>query len=152
MRKPVLFYILAISTMMAMAAGVYAIDGSRAIPLGAFLFLVSSLAVARGRFIAPGFINRAWGLPLCFRAQMILASSVTFQPPIIALPRPGQFRKCEKILESHPGPTLYFRLYGVNFPILGLLCVTWIFFNLMFCAAMYLITVKLLQRSTLLHA
>lgn len=78
MRRPVMFYVLAISVMMVMAVGTYPIDRNWAIPLGALLFLLSDLAVARDRFIAPGFINRAWGLPVYFCAQVILATSVSF--------------------------------------------------------------------------
>jgi len=78
MRRPVLFYVLAICVMMTVAAGTYSIDENWAIPLGALLFLLSDLAVARDRFIAPGFINRAWGLPVYFSAQLILATSVAY--------------------------------------------------------------------------
>jgi len=79
MRRPVWFYVIAISTMMAMAAGAFVIDGNWLIPLGALLFLLSDLTVARDRFIAPGFINRAWGLPVYFCAQMVLAASVGYR-------------------------------------------------------------------------
>ena len=78
MRRPVWLYVTAISVMMAMAVGVYANDGNWLIPLGALLFLLSDLAVARDRFIAPGFINRAWGLPVYFCGQMVLAFSVLY--------------------------------------------------------------------------
>ncbi len=78
MRRPVLLYVLAICVMMTMAVGTYAIDKNWAIPLGALLFLLSDLAVARDRFIAPGFINRLWGLPVYFSAQLVLATSVSF--------------------------------------------------------------------------
>jgi len=76
MRRPVLLYILAICAMMAMAVGTYGYDANWAIPLGALLFLLSDLAVARDRFTAPGIINRLWGLPTYFCAQMFLAASV----------------------------------------------------------------------------
>jgi len=75
MRRPVWLYVIAISLMMAMAAGTYAIAGNWLIPLGALLFLLSDLAVARDRFIAAGFINRAWGLPVYFCGQLALAFS-----------------------------------------------------------------------------
>lgn len=78
MRLPVWLYVIAISTMMAMAVGSFAIDGNWLIPLGALMFLLSDLAVARDRFIAPGFINRALGLPVYFCAQMVLAASVGY--------------------------------------------------------------------------
>lgn len=78
MRRPVWLYVIAISMMMAMAVGACAIDGNWLIPLGALLFLVSDLAVARDRFVTPGFINRAWGLPVYFCGQMVLAFSVGY--------------------------------------------------------------------------
>lgn len=79
MRRPVWIYVAAISLMMAMAAGTHAASENWLIPLGALLFLVSDLSVARDRFVASGFINRAWGLPVYFGAQMILALSVVRQ-------------------------------------------------------------------------
>jgi uncharacterized membrane protein YhhN len=44
--------------------------------VGALLFYVSDLAVARNRFVAPGFANRAWGLPAYYAGQMLLASTL----------------------------------------------------------------------------
>lgn len=44
--------------------------------VGAVLFYVSDLFVARNRFVAKGFINRAWGLPLYYLGQVLLAVSV----------------------------------------------------------------------------
>jgi uncharacterized membrane protein YhhN len=76
MRRPVWLYVIAISTMMAMAAASFALQASWAILLGALLFVISDLSVARNRFVAPGFGNRAWGLPLYFAAQLLLAASV----------------------------------------------------------------------------
>jgi hypothetical protein len=32
--------------------------------------------VARDRFVAPGFVNRAWGLPLYFGAQLLFAFAI----------------------------------------------------------------------------
>lgn len=40
------------------------------------MFWCSDLAVARDRFIAPGFVNRLWGLPLYYAAQVAFAWSV----------------------------------------------------------------------------
>jgi hypothetical protein len=53
-------------------------DGSGiwTIALGASLFAISDLSVARDRFVARAFVNRLWGLPLYFAAQLILASTV----------------------------------------------------------------------------
>ena len=76
MRIPVLLYVIAISAMMAMAAATWSAHGGLVLLLGALLFVISDLAVARNRFIVPGFINRAWGLPTYFAAQLLLAASV----------------------------------------------------------------------------
>lgn len=78
MRRPVWLYVTAISLMMTLAVGTYVFDENWTIPAGALLFLLSDLAVARDRFIARGFINRAWGLPLYFCGQLVLASSVDY--------------------------------------------------------------------------
>ena len=66
MRRPVTAYVAVISAMLALPAGV---------PLGAFAFYLSDLSVARDRFVAAGFVNRVWGLPLYYFAQLCLASS-----------------------------------------------------------------------------
>jgi hypothetical protein len=44
--------------------------------VGALLFFVSDLAVARDRFVSPGFANAAWGLPLYYAATLVLAATV----------------------------------------------------------------------------
>jgi len=76
MRRPVLLYVIAISAMMAMATATFSAHGGLAVLVGGLLFLVSDLFVARNRFVAPGFINRAWGLPMYFVAQLLFAASV----------------------------------------------------------------------------
>jgi len=76
LRHPVRVYVAAISLMLACAAGTVAKAGAPAILLGAFMFWLSDLAVARDRFIAPGPWNRLWGLPLYYGAQLVFASSV----------------------------------------------------------------------------
>lgn len=76
MRRPVFLYIVAISAMMAMAIATFSAHGGLVILLGGLLFVISDLFVARNRFVAPGFINRAWGLPIYFSAQLLFAASV----------------------------------------------------------------------------
>ena len=76
MRRPVHFYVVAISAMMAMAVATFSAHAGLALLLGGLLFVISDLAVARNRFVAPGFVNRAWGLPTYFAAQLLLAASV----------------------------------------------------------------------------
>lgn len=76
LRGPVIGYMVVISAMVALAAGV-AIEGA---PLAtfpaAFLFYLSDLAVARDRFVAPGVVNKLWGLPIYYLAQYLFASLV----------------------------------------------------------------------------
>ena len=71
---PVYAYMGVISAMLVAAAG--AAPSSVLIFVGAAMFYVSDLAVARARFVASGFANSAWGLPLYFAAQLVLASTV----------------------------------------------------------------------------
>lgn len=75
MRGPVLAYVTVITTMLALAVGTFGHSPDGRIPLGALAFYLSDLAVARERFVAPGFVNRAWGLPLYFASQLVLAST-----------------------------------------------------------------------------
>ncbi|MFP4502763.1 MAG: lysoplasmalogenase [Candidatus Hydrogenedentota bacterium] len=80
MRVPVYAYMVVISIMVAFSVGAW-IYGRGAVPqeipwqfpLGAGLFYVSDLFVARDRFVAPGPVNRYLGLPLYYAGQVILA-------------------------------------------------------------------------------
>ena len=78
MRAPVLAYVLVISTMVALAAGAAQATGNWWLLVGAVAFYLSDLAVARHRFVSQSFVNRAWGLPVYFFAQMLLASQAGF--------------------------------------------------------------------------
>ncbi|MDE1947355.1 MAG: lysoplasmalogenase [Burkholderiales bacterium] len=69
-------YVLAILVMCTLALARSTAGGSWIVAAGAFAFAASDLSVARDRFVAPGFSNRAWGLPLYFAAQLLLAASV----------------------------------------------------------------------------
>ena len=73
MRVPVQAYFAVIATMTALACGVTGAGGSPLVALGAVAFTASDVAVARDRFVRHGFINRAWGLPLYYLAQVLLA-------------------------------------------------------------------------------
>ena len=72
MRVPVLAYILVIT---AMAWGALSVAGHAPwmAPVGALLFYLSDLAVARDRFVVRRFASRAWGLPAYYLAQVLLA-------------------------------------------------------------------------------
>ena len=96
MRGPVLAYLAVITAMVAAAAGAVAGEGpatpaiavltqgeplprsvwDAAVMSAAAAFYLSDLWVARDRFVAPGFVNRIWGLPLYYGAQVVFALSV----------------------------------------------------------------------------
>jgi len=76
-RPPVAAYLAAILAMCAAAAGYGAATGRWQVLVGAVVFAASDVAVARDRFVARSFVNRAWGLPAYYAAQLVLAWSVT---------------------------------------------------------------------------
>ena len=76
MTVPVVAYVVIISAMVAAAVGATAAGNTPLILIGAIAFYLSDLAVARNRFVAPGAINRFWGLPLYYLGQILLAWSV----------------------------------------------------------------------------
>jgi uncharacterized membrane protein YhhN len=77
MRVPVTAYVIVITTMLWGAASTFAAGTAGLVTLaGALLFYVSDLAVARDRFVSKGFINRAWGLPVYYAGQALLALSL----------------------------------------------------------------------------
>jgi uncharacterized membrane protein YhhN len=76
MRVPVQAYMLIITLMLATAGAAVLAGATPHVIVGATLFYLSDLAVARERFIAPGFVNRVWGLPTYYAAQLVLASTV----------------------------------------------------------------------------
>lgn len=85
MRAPVYAYMAVISVMVAFSVGAwthgkvaavspdFAGDVPWLFPLGAGLFYVSDIFVARDRFVAPGAVNRYLGLPLYYGGQILLA-------------------------------------------------------------------------------
>jgi uncharacterized membrane protein YhhN len=75
MAGPVAAYVAVISVMVLMAFGAFGSGATWMIPLGATLFFVSDMLVARNQFVSPDIVNRVWGLPLYFGAQILLALS-----------------------------------------------------------------------------
>jgi len=81
MRMPVIAYVIAI---VAMVVGAIAVARAHALPetqrmrlvIGASLFFVSDLAVARDRFVARTFANKLWGLPAYYAGQLFIAWSL----------------------------------------------------------------------------
>ena len=76
MRIPVTAYVAVIGSMLGLAIGTVAETWSAFAILGAAMFCISDLAVARDRFVTASFWNGAWGLPLYFGGQLFLAASV----------------------------------------------------------------------------
>jgi uncharacterized membrane protein YhhN len=76
LRAAVHAYVAVISAMVVCAAGAVGGGATPEILLGAAMFYASDLAVARDRFVAPGFGNAAWGLPLYYGAQLVLAGTL----------------------------------------------------------------------------
>lgn len=79
MAAPVAVYVLIISAMVTLAVAHYAAAGTDAalrLAIGAGAFAASDLAVARDQFLKRDFLNRAWGLPLYFGAQCLIATAV----------------------------------------------------------------------------
>lgn len=75
-KGPVLAYVVVILTMCVLAAG-HAFASQRWLVLvGALLFAASDIAVARDRFVHPSHVNRLWGWPSYFAAQLALAWTV----------------------------------------------------------------------------
>ncbi len=73
---PVTAYLAVISAMVVLAIASSAATGRPEAAVGAVGFALSDVSVARDRFVAPGFVNGAWGLPLYFGSQFLLASTV----------------------------------------------------------------------------
>jgi uncharacterized membrane protein YhhN len=74
MRIPVVFYIVVLCTMVVAASSLPGrVPGGSTFALGAVLFAVSDLAVARERFVGDTFTNKAWGLPTYYAGQLCMA-------------------------------------------------------------------------------
>ena len=74
MRTAVAVYIVIIGVMLATALS--AGGRSLALPIGAAMFVLSDLLVARERFVTSDDRNRLWGLPLYYAAQVLIASTI----------------------------------------------------------------------------
>lgn len=72
LRGPVAAYCAVISAMLWLALGVARTE----VRLGAALFYLSDLFVARDRFVRPAAANRVVGLPLYYAGQLLLALAI----------------------------------------------------------------------------
>lgn len=78
MKGPVRAYLVVIGCMATLACGVTGAGGPVGVALGAIAFTASDVSVARDRFVRHEFLNRAWGLPLYYAAQVVLALTPAF--------------------------------------------------------------------------
>jgi len=76
MRVPIGIYMLVITAMCIVAIGAGAAGAPWMIPVGAIMFTASDIAEVRDRFVAKGFVNRLWGPPLYYAAQLLIAWSI----------------------------------------------------------------------------
>jgi uncharacterized membrane protein YhhN len=81
LKTPVVLYVIAIVLMVLGAFSIRSTGGLPAperelLALGAALFFLSDLAVARERFVARDFKNKLYGLPAYFVAQLLIASAI----------------------------------------------------------------------------
>ena len=76
MRGPVIAYITIITAMVAAAIGAAWPAGRPIWVVGALLFFVSDLFVARNRFVTEDGRNRVIGLPLYYTGQLVLAATL----------------------------------------------------------------------------
>jgi uncharacterized membrane protein YhhN len=82
MRVPVVFYIAVLCVMVVAALSLPGrVPGGATFALGAALFAVSDLAVARERFVADTFTNKAWGLPTYYAGQLCMAWASSLSGP-----------------------------------------------------------------------
>jgi uncharacterized membrane protein YhhN len=82
LKVPVTVYVIAIVSMVVGALAAWSTGALPApqrtyLAIGAVLFFVSDLAVARDKFVAPGFTNKLWGLPAYYAAQLLIAAAIT---------------------------------------------------------------------------
>lgn len=76
MKGPVLGYVVIVSLMFAFGVGTHGARPNLVLLLGTGCFYLSDLFVARHRFVAPGFLNKALGLPLYYLGQLLIAGAV----------------------------------------------------------------------------
>lgn len=75
-RVAVPLYLIAIALMVVLAIAASAGSFPPTVAIGAIAFAISDISVARDRFIEKSITNKAWGLPLYYFAQVLLAASV----------------------------------------------------------------------------
>ncbi len=76
LQKAVIAYIVVISIMVGLATGAVAAGTPPLALVAAIVFAISDISVAIDRFISPGFVNRLWGLPLYYIAQLLFVTAL----------------------------------------------------------------------------
>ena len=76
LRAPVIGYSIILTLMLSAAIGTFSQQHSAALLAAAILFYLSDLCVAQDKFVCEAFINRLFGLPLYYGAQLIFAASI----------------------------------------------------------------------------
>jgi uncharacterized membrane protein YhhN len=75
-RFAVPIYLLAVMLMLSLAVAASAVSLPQTVGVAALAFAVSDISVARDRFVERDVLNKAWGLPLYYFAQILFAASV----------------------------------------------------------------------------
>lgn len=76
MKPPVAGYVIAITAMVTLALGAVANGARITLAIGAALFYLSDLCVARERFVVRSLWNGVVGLPLYYLAQLLLVDGM----------------------------------------------------------------------------
>lgn len=76
LRVPVAAYIAVVSAMAAIGTAAGLSHGAARLALGVPLVVGSDAAVARHRFVAPGFANKLVGLPTYYLGQLLIATTL----------------------------------------------------------------------------
>ena len=81
MMVPVIVYVIVITAMVVGAwtifgDGRFSLAARLLVFIGALIFYLSDIFVARERFLKSGLVNRLFGLPLYYLGQFLLAFSV----------------------------------------------------------------------------
>ena len=76
MRIPVVAYVAAITTMVALAISTHHQHRNHWLWAGAVAFMISDIAVSTDTFVAVEPIHFTWGLPLYYCAQLLLVRSI----------------------------------------------------------------------------
>lgn len=76
-RLAVPFYTIVIVVMVCCSISAASFTGNGYVAVGAVMFALSDLSVAKDRLIKEEFFNRCWGLPLYFAAQFVLVGALS---------------------------------------------------------------------------